>query len=691
MASKLVIAEKNSVAQTIAKVLGATKKGDGCVTGNGYIVSWCVGHLVGFAKPEAYDEKFKEWSFETLPIMPQQFKFAINPSTKKQFDVLKKLMSDSEVDEIICATDAGREGECIFRYVYNVAKCKKPFKRLWVSSMEEAAIKEGFETLRDGKAYDNLYEAGLCRAKADWLVGMNASRLFSLRYNTTLNIGRVQTPTLAMLVDRDYKVKNFVKEKYYTVEIGTVDNPYFASSERIDDEVKAGTLLSACDGSPATVKSVKTEKKTANPPKLYDLTTLQREANRYYGYTAQQTLDYVQSLYENKLCTYPRTDSQYITEDMRDTFIAVTETAKEFTGISSDSVNAQPVINNSKVSDHHALLITTEVGKKDISDLPTGERNTLFLIAARMILASSTPHVYEATSVKLSCADTEFSANGKVIIDKGWKQQEQLLKSKIKNENTDDTETQDNEKALPPLSEGDVISPVVPRVSEHFTSPPKPFTEDTLLSAMETAGNKEYSEDSDVEKKGLGTPATRAGIIENLIKREYVERKKKQLIPTEKGINLIAVVPDEVKSAKMTADWESRLQAIEKGKDSSSAFMDEISGYIGGLIASYGSVAENSSFQTKAAAELGKCPNCGKEVKKGKFGFYCTGKCGMFIAKVYGKELTESQLLKLLDGKEVTFTNNGKKTTVLPESEPYSYTKDGKEYSGFRWKTKASK
>lgn len=686
---KLVVAEKPSVAQTIAKVLGAAKKGDGCVIGNGYIVSWCVGHLVGLAAPEEYDG-FKTWSFDTLPIMPQNFKFVVKQAAKKQFDVLKKLMTDDTVEEIICATDAGREGECIFRYVYNMAKCKKPFKRLWVSSMEETAIQDGFDNLRNGKDYDNLYEAGLCRAKADWLVGMNASRLFSLRYDTSLSIGRVQTPTLAMLVDREYKVKNFVKEKYYTVEIGTVDNPYFASSERIDDEVKAGMLLSKCDGASATVKSVKTEKKTANPPKLYDLTTLQREANRYYGYTAQQTLDYVQSLYEAKLCTYPRTDSQYITEDMRNTFCTVTSIAKEFTGISTDSVNAESIINNSKVSDHHALLITAEVGKSDISDLPTGERNVLFLIAARMILASSAPHIYEATSVKLSCADTEFSAKGKVILENGWKQQEQLLKSKIKNENTDDTDTQDNEKALPPLSEGDVISPVVSRTSEHFTSPPKPYTEDTLLSAMETAGNKDYSEDSDVEKKGLGTPATRAGIIENLIKKEYVERKKKQLIPTDKGINLIKVVPDEVKSPKMTADWESRLQAIEKGKESASAFMDEIGGYVGSLVSAYGSVAENSGFQKrKEISVLGKCPNCGNEVKKGKFGFYCTGKCGMNLAKVYRKELTEAQLIKLLDGKEISYTSNGEKTIVFPEAVPNSYiNKDGKEISGFQWKTK---
>lgn len=685
---QLVIAEKPSVAQTIAKVIGATKRGEGFLSGNGYIVSWCVGHLVGLATPEAYDESYKTWSFDTLPIMPQHYKFVVKQATKKQFEILKGLMSDSSVDGLICATDAGREGECIFRYVYTVARCKKPFKRLWVSSMEEAAIKEGFDNLRSGKEYDNLYEAGLCRSKADWLVGINATRLFTMRYGTKLNIGRVQTPTLAMLVERDYKLRNFIKEKYYTVEIGTTDNPYFASSERIDDESKAVTLLSECDGASATVTGVKTEKKTANPPKLYDLTTLQREANRYYGYTAQQTLDYVQSLYEAKLCTYPRTDSQYITEDMHDTFITVTEIAKDFTGIISDSLNAKPVINNSKVSDHHALLITAEVGKKDLSELPTGEKNVLFLIAARMILASSKPHIYEATAVKLSCADTEFTAKGKVILDNGWKAQEQFLKVKIKNENPDDNEPQDDEAALPQLSEGDVISPISARTAEHFTSPPKPFTEDTLLSAMETAGNKDYSEDSDVEKKGLGTPATRAGIIENLIKGEYVERKKKQLIPTEKGISLIEVVPDEVKSAKMTADWETRLQAIAKGEENPAAFMEEIGGYVGGLVATYGSAVENSSFQRKEAAILGKCPNCGSDIKKGKYGFYCTDKCGMSVARVYGKELTEAQLINLLDGKPISFTRNAKKTTVLPVCEPYSYTKDGKEYSGFQWKTK---
>lgn len=684
---QLVVAEKPSVAQTIAKVIGADKKGDGCIIGNGYIVSWCVGHLVQLANADVYDENYKQWIFEILPIIPEKFRFSVIQSSKKQFDVLKNLMSDSKVDEIICATDAGREGECIFRYVYNVAKCKKPFKRLWVSSMEEAAIKEAFGNLRDSRDYDNLYSAGLCRSKADWLVGINATRLFTLRYGTKLAIGRVKTPTLAMLVERENRIKNFIKEKYYTVEIGTADNPFFASSERIDDKEQAEKLLAACNGSAATVTSVKTERKTANPPKLYDLTTLQREANRYYGYTAQQTLDYVQSLYEAKLCTYPRTDSQYITEDMHDTFLSVTEdVAKEFTGISSDSTNVKPIINNSKVSDHHALIITAEVKKRDLSSLPAGEKNVLFLIAARMVLASSTPHIYEATSLKLSCGDSEFSASGKVICENGWKEWERLLKSKIKNENAE-AEPQENEKALPQLAEGDVIT-VSARTAEHFTSPPKTYTEDTLLSAMETAGNKDYSEDTDVEKKGLGTSATRAGIIEALIKDGYIERNKKQLVPTEIGVSLIKVVPDEVKSPKMTADWETRLQAIEKGNEKAEVFLEEICGYIGGLVADYGSVDENSSFKRNEAETLRKCPNCGNDIKKGKYGYYCTGKCGMNIAKVYGKELSEAQLLKLLDGKEISYTSKGKKTTVLPECEPHSFTgKDGNERSGFQWKT----
>ncbi len=650
----LVIAEKPSVAQTIAKVLGANQRKDGYIEGNGYIVSWCVGHLVGLASPESYGEQYEKWNFDTLPIIPENYKFVVNASTKKQYDILKNLMSDSRVDELVCATDAGREGECIFRYVYNLAKCKKPFKRLWTSSLEESAIREGFAKLKNSSEYDNLFAAGSCRAKADWLVGMNASRLFSLRYNAHLNIGRVQTPTLAMIAERDNKIKNFVKEKYFTVEIGTDEYSAFASSERIDDETKANNLANACSGNSAIVKSVKSEKKTVNPPKLYDLTTLQREANRYFGFTAQQTLDYTQSLYEKKFVTYPRTDSQYITEDMQGTFENVVQIAMKVTDIHSDSVNSKIVINNAKVSDHHALLITEQVSDSDISSLPDGEQNILRLIAVRMVTAAAKPHIYEATAAVLLCADTEFKANGKAVIANGWKEQEQKFKSSLKGEATKEI-TSDDCKQLPPLNEGQTLSPIIANTAEHWTSPPKAFTEDTLLSAMETAGNKDYDENTDVEKKGLGTPATRAGIIEALIKREYLVRNKKQINVTEKGINLIAVVPDEVKSPKMTADWETELQAIEKGEKQSDGFMNEIDGYVRELVKKYGSVDENSKFASvgRERETIGVCPNCGKKVVEFPKSYSCEsgkGGCGFVIWKsISGKDISAAQAKKLLD------------------------------------------
>lgn len=667
---QLVIAEKPSVAQTIAKVLGANQRKGGYIEGNGYIISWCVGHLVGLANPESYGEQYKTWSFDNLPIIPESYKFAVNAKTKEQYDILKKLMSDSRVDELICATDAGREGECIFRYVYNMAKCNKPFKRLWTSSLEESAIREGFANLKDSSEYDNLFSAGFCRAKADWLVGMNASRLFSLRYNAHLNIGRVQTPTLAMIAERDDKIKNFVKEKYYTVEIGTEQFPAFASSERIDDENRANELAEACNGNSAVVKSVKSEKKTVNPPKLYDLTTLQREANRYFGFTAQQTLDYTQSLYEQKLVTYPRTDSQYITEDMQGTFEKVVQIAMEITNINSAIVNSKSVINNAKVSDHHALLITEQVKNTDISALPSGEQSILKLIAARMIIASANPHIYEATTIVLitaaakphiyeatlevlECTDTEFKASGKAVIENGWKEQEQQFKNSLKN--SPDKEKPEDEKTLPPLTEGETLSPIAANSAEHWTSPPKAFTEDTLLSAMETAGNKDYDENSDVEKKGLGTPATRAGIIENLIKREYLVRNKKQINITEKGINLISVVSDEVKSPKLTADWEVYLQRLERGSADPDSFMNKIEVFVKKLCIDYGAVDENSKF-TSASRErdsIGICPNCGKNVVEFPKSFSCEsgkGGCGFVIWKsISDKAISAAQAKKLLE------------------------------------------
>lgn len=680
---KLVIAEKPSVAQTIAKVLGASNRKDGYIQGGDYIVSWCVGHLVGLSSPEAYDEKYKKWIFDTLPIMPEEWKFSINAATKKQFGVLKALMADKNVDEIICATDAGREGECIFRYVYNMAGCRKPFKRLWTSSLEESAIHDGFRNLKNSREYDNLYAAGLCRAKADWLVGMNGTRLFSIRYNSRLNIGRVQTPTLAMIVQRDYEVNNFVKQKYYTVELDC--GMFTASSKRIDDESKARSITEACIGKNANVASVKKEVKSVNPPKLYDLTTLQREANRQYGYTAQQTLDLTQSLYEQKLVTYPRTDSQYITDDMENTAAEMVKLVCRYITC-CNGINIEPdikrIINNKKVSDHHALLPTAQIAEKNLTALPESERNILYLISAKLICAVAESHKYEAVKAVLTCENNEFTANGKTVINEGWKRLDSRIKSLLKGGDTEE-KSDIPEKSLPELSEHQNFENVSAATAEHWTSPPKPFTEDTLLSAMETAGNKDYDENSDVEKKGLGTPATRAAIIEGLVKREYVERKKKQLIATDKGVNLIKVVPDEVKSPKMTADWETELQSIEKGISSPDTFMEQIQDYVKQLCSNYCSAAENPAFAKERAA-IGTCPKCGKEIKKGKFGYYCTGKCGMNVAKVYGKELTESQLTKLLSGKEISYTANGKKTIVLPEVTKNEY--QGKTY--YQWGTK---
>ena len=650
---QLIIAEKPSVAQSIAKVLGASKREDGYISGDKYLISWCVGHLVGLSSPEMYDEKYKSWNFETLPIIPEKWLFSINASTKAQFFKLKELMSRSDVDELICATDAGHEGECIFRFVYNKLGCQKPFKRLWVSSLEESAIKEGFKNLKPGNNYDNLFLAGLARAKADWLVGMNATRLFSVRYNSRLNIGRVQTPTLAMIVQRDYDIKHFIKQKYYTAEIDC--GAFKASTERIDDEADAKAIAEKCGGRNASVIEVTKEIKTVNPPKLYELTTLQREANRQYGYTAQQTLDYTQSLYEKKLCTYPRTDSQFITDDMEDTALRRVSLVCEYIEcckeISVPEPDIKRIVNNSKVSDHHALLPTDEIATADIAALPEGERSILFLISAKLVCAVASHHKYEAVKVKLNCENTAFSASGRTVITDGWKKLEASIKNRLKG-NDDNEDKEEQEKSLPELSQGQVFERVSADISEHFTTPPKPFTEDTLLKAMETAGNKDYDEDSDVEKKGLGTPATRASIIEGLVKRGYLERKKKQLNATKKGINLIDVVPDEVKSAKMTADWESELQNIEKGNSSASDFMQNIERFTSDICTRYSSIAENKAFRPAEKEPIGTCPKCGKEVLETAKAYSCFGGkdgCGFIIWKtIAGKNISAAQAKKLV-------------------------------------------
>lgn len=541
----LIVGEKPSVSRAISSVVGANTTRKGYTEGNGYIVSWCVGHLVGLKSPNDYGNGWEDKrSFSQLPMIPDKWLFKVTDSTKAQYNVLKELMNSDSVTEIICATDADREGECIFRYVYNMARCRKHVKRLWVSSLEESAIRKALIAMKPMSAYDNLFYAGYARARADWLVGMNGSRLFSIRYGGKLNIGRVQTPTLAMIVQRDAEVNDFVKQKYYTADLNCGD--FTLSSARIDDNAQADALVSACDGAEVTISSVKREVKTEKAPKLYDLTTLQREANKAFGYTAQQTLDYIQSLYEGKLVTYPRTDSQYLSNDMAQTALDVVNLCDTYFGFGiSHTPDIKKVINNAKVSGHHAIIPTSGIATADLSSLPTGEKNILTLIATKLICATAPAYKYEAVKITALCNGTEFTATGCTVLNVGWKR---FIKQ------TDKDKKADN--ALPVVSEGQSFT-VSASKGEHFTSPPKPYTEDTLLSAMERAGNEDYDEDT--EKKGLGTPATRAATIEALVKNGYVERDGKQLRATDRGKELIKVVPGEVKSAKLTAEWESKL------------------------------------------------------------------------------------------------------------------------------------
>ena len=648
---KLVIAEKPSVARSIAAVLDADEKKSGYIQGGEYLISWCVGHLVSLAPPEQYDSRYGEspWKFENLPITPANWQFSLEKATRAQFDVLKELMFRSDVSEIICATDAGREGECIFRYVYNFAHCNKPVKRLWTSSLEESAIRQGFAELKPDSEYDRLFAAGFARAKADWLVGMNATRLFSIRHRTFLSVGRVQTPTLAMIVDRSHKVTNFIKEKFYTVDLDCGD--FIASSERIDDHQMANSLSALCNGKSAVIADIKREKKTSSPPKLYDLTTLQREANRLCGYTAQQTLDYTQSLYEQKLVTYPRTDSQYITEDMEQTALSMVKTVcacfNQFAGYVNEP-NIKRCINNSKVSDHHAIIPTEQICNAHITALPSGERNILLLIAARLLLATSEPHLYESIKVTVECESHNFFASGKSVTQIGYKALEKVVKNSFRS-TKGVSEDEESSFKLPTVSR---YNSVPAKISEHYTAPPKQFTEDTLLSAMETAGNSDYVDGSDVEKKGLGTPATRAGIIETLVKRGYISRDGKKLIPTDRGISLIKAVPNEVKSPKMTAEWETALQAIEKGTESADSFMSGIENYTRQLVSAYSSTVETSDFAVSRQF-IGVCPKCGRKVVSYPKSYSCSsGKdgCGFVIWKtIAGKSISQAQAEKLLN------------------------------------------
>lgn len=684
----LIIAEKPSVAKGIADVVGATQRTDTHFIGNGYMVSWCYGHLVSLYMPNDYEESNWQdtWSLSQLPMIPEKWKLKVKEDAKKQFFALKKLMS--ECDEIICATDADREGECIFRYVYNLSGCRKTVKRLWVSSLEETAILQGLRSMKLMSNYDSLFAAGFSRAKADWLVGMNGSRLFSVKYGRKLNLGRVQTPTLAMIVKRDFEIANFVKQKYYTVVLNC--GSFTAESERIDNENNARQLSAKCQGRNAQISNIEKEIKVINPPKLYDLTTLQREANKQFGYTAQQTLDALQKLYEAKLATYPRTNSQYLSDDMEDTALKVVgivfNTFKQF-GIPTTLPNVKRCINNKKVSGHHAILPTEKIATSDINALPDAQRNILMLISAKLIMATSEPHKYESVKVEVMSEtdNTIFHANGKKVIIVGWKLLEQNVKSALKNSNTDKEEKTD-EQALPELYNGQIFNNVSSSVSEHWTTPPKPYTEDTLLSAMEHAGNECYTEE--MEKNGIGTPATRAAVIEALVYNGYAERKAKQIISTPKGRTLISVVPEEVRSPKLTADWEMELNHIENGSLSAEDFINGIKQFVLGMCDKYGqsndTVADNAFEKADTETVSYKCPKCGNEVKKGKYGYYCTGKCGMNLTKVYGKELTETQLKNLLSGKQISYTSNGKKTIVLPNVVENNY--NGKTY--YQWVTK---
>ena len=649
---KLVITETPSVAQTIAKVIGAYKREDGYLEGGGYIVSWCIGHLVGLAQPDSYDGRFRKWSIEDLPIIPVEWLWLTLPDKERQFDILKGLMFRKDVDELICATDAGREGELIFRLVYQQAGCHKPFKRLWISSMEDSAIKAGFANLKDGSAYDQLYQAALCRSKADWLVGINATRLFTTLYNKRLTVGRVQTPTLAMLVERQQQIQGFQKEKYFNVELKCGD--LHVVREKVFSEDEAEAIRKACDGSEAVVTSVKQEKKTVNPPALYDLTTLQRESNRYFGMTAKITLDVLQRLYEKKLVTYPRTDSQFITEDMGETMRNLVKMAERIFGFSSGD-GCEPIIrrvtNNAKVSDHHAILLTVEVEKA--TGLSDDEQRILALIAQRMICATSQRHEFTETEITVECSGYEFRAKGKTITAAGWKTINDLFKVKL----CKPAKEKEAAPALPAVSKGQVFS-VNASTSEHFTTPPKAYTEDTLLSAMETAGNDDFAEDT--EKKGLGTPATRAAMIEKLISSQYVQRNGKQLVPTGDGIKLASLMPEEIKSPKLTADWENALMKIEHGEQESAKFMSEITDMVSGLIEKYKSLPDSQRQLFKADRSsrevIGKCPRCGSLVYEGKSNFYCSNHdCNFKLWKEsnwlsgMGKKLTKKMAQDLLE------------------------------------------
>lgn len=624
MARFLVIAEKPSVAQSYAKNLSAYKKQDGYMEGESCLVSWCLGHLAEYARPEEYDERYVKWQFDDLPIIPEKWKLQVSADKKKQFSVLKELMNRGDIEYLVNGCDAGREGELIFQRVYDLSGCRKPVRRLWISSMEDEAIRNGFQEMKDAGFYSNLCMAAVCRAQADWLIGMNATRAYTTKYYKKLVVGRVQTPTLAMLTERQDRIEHFQKEIFYRVEL--TDGKLVAVSENITNKADAELLAALCDGSEAIITELKRERKKVSPPKLYDLTSLQREANRYFGFTAKKTLDLLQELYEEKLVTYPRTDSRFVTEDMIGT---VEELAGKmplmlpFVEYGQLGHNIKRVVNNAKVSDHHAILPTKEAVEKGIVDLPVDKKNLMILIGQQVIQAVGEDYLYEQTDVTVNCQKNEFTARGKTAVQMGFKDVEKAFRSHcVKTEKEDS----DRQLEIPyGYQKGMQIFNVKAETSIHYTSPPKSFNEDTLLAAMETAGNKEFDEKT--EKKGLGTPATRASTIEKLVASGYAQRKGKQIIPTAEGRELIRVMPENLKSAGLTAEWENRLLLMERGELNGEQFMDDIVTMLEEILNGCRKIPEEERNRFQTAKELiGKCPVCGSDIFEGKRNFYCSNR-----------------------------------------------------------------
>ena len=657
---KLVLAEKPSVAMSLSKVIGADQRGDGYMEGNGYLVSWCVGHLVELSQPEAYDEKYAKWKYDDLPILPEHWQYQVSASTKKQFGILKKLMQRKDVESLICATDAGREGELIFRLVYHQCGCKKPVERLWISSMEDSAIREGFQKLRPGTEYDALYEAALCREQADWIVGINVTRLFSCLYGQTLNVGRVMTPTLAMVVMRDAAIRAFKPEPFYSAELKFRD--FQAGGERMKEKAEAEKLVAeCCQAGSAIITKVEQKEKSEKPPALFDLISLQREANRQLGFTAQQTLDYTQALYEKKLVTYPRTDSRYLTDDMAPLVPELVSVIQQSFQIQADvpaPVNAAQVINSKKVTDHHAIIPTKTAVGYDISSLPSGEQAILTLLAVRLICAVGTPCHYAETIVEAECAGQKFRTKGKTVTDMGWRRYARKA--------IEDAEKNAEAGDLPELSEGMTLELAGVDLKEGKTSPPKRFTEDLLLSAMESASSDEFP--AGVERKGIGTPATRAAIIEKLVQKGFIERrgdkKMKYLCSTDKGNALVTVVPEQIQSPSMTADWEEKLLKIEHGEYDSDAFMGEISSMVSGLVKTYEAVKGADVLMQPERKVIGSCPACGSDVCETAKGWFCRDRgCKFALWKenrffqTLGKQMTEELAKQLVNQGKARLTH----------------------------------